>query len=174
MLRVFHQSLPRRRSHFLIGFSRGAYTVRSLANLLMLCGVPTKCSGVNCRVSGSGFANMRPSTQFLNMARARPRATYENERFEMARRFCESYMTGSTEHGGDSNDSAYFIGVFRASSYMFSPGAVCLSLPSPLLSPASLIFDVQFWTSLPNDCRANSGWKCLVLVAAAALLKKTI
>ena len=27
---------------FLIGFSRGAYTVRSLANLLMLCGVPTK------------------------------------------------------------------------------------------------------------------------------------
>lgn len=27
---------------FLIGFSRGAYTVRSLANLLMLCGVPTE------------------------------------------------------------------------------------------------------------------------------------
>jgi uncharacterized protein (DUF2235 family) len=27
---------------FLFGFSRGAYTVRSLANLLMLCGVPTK------------------------------------------------------------------------------------------------------------------------------------
>jgi transposase InsO family protein len=26
---------------FLIGFSRGAYTVRSIANLLMLCGVPT-------------------------------------------------------------------------------------------------------------------------------------
>ena len=30
---------------FLIGFSRGAYTVRSLANLLMLCGVPTKAPG---------------------------------------------------------------------------------------------------------------------------------
>ncbi|WP_428841198.1 T6SS phospholipase effector Tle1-like catalytic domain-containing protein [Bradyrhizobium pachyrhizi] len=27
---------------FLVGFSRGAYTVRSLANLLMLCGVPTR------------------------------------------------------------------------------------------------------------------------------------
>jgi uncharacterized protein (DUF2235 family) len=27
---------------FLFGFSRGAYTVRSLANILMLCGVPTK------------------------------------------------------------------------------------------------------------------------------------
>jgi uncharacterized protein (DUF2235 family) len=27
---------------FLFGFSRGAYTVRSLANLLMLCGVPMK------------------------------------------------------------------------------------------------------------------------------------
>jgi hypothetical protein len=26
---------------FLFGFSRGAYTVRSLANLLILCGVPT-------------------------------------------------------------------------------------------------------------------------------------
>src|SRR6266481_6333379 len=30
---------------FLFGFSRGAYTVRSLANLLMLCGVPTKAPG---------------------------------------------------------------------------------------------------------------------------------
>ena len=30
---------------FLFGFSRGAYTVRSLANLLMLCGVPTKTPG---------------------------------------------------------------------------------------------------------------------------------
>jgi uncharacterized protein (DUF2235 family) len=27
---------------FLFGFSRGAYTIRSLANLLMLCGIPTK------------------------------------------------------------------------------------------------------------------------------------
>jgi Uncharacterized alpha/beta hydrolase domain (DUF2235) len=27
---------------FLCGFSRGAYTVRSVANLLMLCGVPTR------------------------------------------------------------------------------------------------------------------------------------
>lgn len=27
---------------YLFGFSRGAYTVRSLANLMMLCGVPTK------------------------------------------------------------------------------------------------------------------------------------
>ena len=27
---------------FLFGFSRGAYTVRSVANLLMLCGIPTK------------------------------------------------------------------------------------------------------------------------------------
>jgi uncharacterized protein (DUF2235 family) len=27
---------------YLFGFSRGAYTVRSLANLLMLCGIPTK------------------------------------------------------------------------------------------------------------------------------------
>jgi uncharacterized protein (DUF2235 family) len=35
---------------FLFGFSRDAYTVRSLANLLMLCGVPTKTSGgCHCR-----------------------------------------------------------------------------------------------------------------------------
>src|SRR5439155_677868 len=30
---------------YLFGFSRGAYTVRSLANLLMLCGIPTKTPG---------------------------------------------------------------------------------------------------------------------------------
>jgi uncharacterized protein (DUF2235 family) len=30
---------------YLFGFSRGAYTVRSLANLLMHCGIPTKAPG---------------------------------------------------------------------------------------------------------------------------------
>lgn len=40
---------------FLFGFSRGAYTVRSLANLLMLCGVPHQ----NARWSGDLAAGPR-------------------------------------------------------------------------------------------------------------------
>lgn len=36
---------------YLTGFSRGAYTVRCLANTMMLCGVPTKAKMVRCCAS---------------------------------------------------------------------------------------------------------------------------
>jgi T6SS, Phospholipase effector Tle1-like, catalytic domain len=56
---------------FLFGFSRGAYTVRSLANLLMLCGVPTK-AGSGPLMRFRKIAAILPgklSTLFLSMAR---------------------------------------------------------------------------------------------------------
>jgi uncharacterized protein (DUF2235 family) len=96
---------------FLFGFSRGAYTVRSLANLLMLCGVPTR---------GSGGALMRyrkavkdivweAVDTVLEHGAGHPRAEFEDERFELARRFQIKYGSGD---GSDSNVAPYFIGVF--------------------------------------------------------------
>lgn len=96
---------------FLIGFSRGAYTVRSLANLLMLCGVPTQAPGgplMRYRKQVDDIA-MEAVTVVLEHGAGFPRAQYAAEREEQARRFRE-------KHGSDgavnSNVAPYFIGVF--------------------------------------------------------------
>jgi hypothetical protein len=96
---------------FLFGFSRGSYTVRSLANLLMLCGVPTK-------TPDGPFMRFRKDVRdiaweavdsVLEHGAGHPRAEYEAERLELARRFQVKYGSGD---GSDSNAAPYFIGVF--------------------------------------------------------------
>lgn len=96
---------------FLFGFSRGAYTVRSLANLLMLCGVPTKTpSGplMRYRKVVKDIAWEAVDT-VLEHGAGHPREKFEVERLELARRFQVKYGSGD---GSDSNAAAYFIGVF--------------------------------------------------------------
>ncbi|TAI60328.1 DUF2235 domain-containing protein [Bradyrhizobium sp. Leo170] len=96
---------------FLFGFSRGAYTVRSLANLLMLCGVPTKTRAgplMRFRKSVRDIAWEAVDT-VLEHGAGHPRAEFEAERLELARRFQEKYASGD---GSDSNAAPYFIGVF--------------------------------------------------------------
>ena len=72
---------------FLIGFSRGAYTVRCVANLLMLCGVPTKTPSsdlMRFRKPVRDIAKEAVDTVLEHEA-GFPREKYEAERFEMAR-----------------------------------------------------------------------------------------
>jgi uncharacterized protein (DUF2235 family) len=96
---------------FLFGFSRGAYTVRCISNLLMLCGVPTKTpSGPVMRfrkairdIAGEAVDSV------LEHGAGHPRANYEAERLELARRFQVKYGSGD---GSESNASPYFVGVF--------------------------------------------------------------
>ena len=96
---------------FLFGFSRGAYTVRSLANLLMLCGVPTKTPDgplMRFRRAVSDIA-WEAVDNVLELGAGHPRKEYEAERLELARRFQVKYGSGD---GSDSNAAPYFIGVF--------------------------------------------------------------
>jgi hypothetical protein len=96
---------------FLFGFSRGAYTVRSLANLLMLCGVPTKRLGgplMRYRKAVKDIAWEAVDT-VLEHGAGHPREEFEAERLELARRFQVKYGSGD---GSDANAAAYFIGVF--------------------------------------------------------------
>lgn len=96
---------------FLFGFSRGAYTVRSLANLLMLCGVPTKSSDgplMRYRKAAKEIA-WEAVDAVLEHGAGHPRADFEGERVELARRFQVKYGSGD---GSDSNVAPYFIGVF--------------------------------------------------------------
>ncbi|XFF02429.1 DUF2235 domain-containing protein (plasmid) [Bradyrhizobium guangxiense] len=96
---------------FLFGFSRGAYTVRSLANLIMLCGVPTKAPDgplMRYRKAVKDIAWEAVDT-VLEHGAGHPRAEFEDERLELARRFQLKYGSGD---GSDPNVAPYFIGVF--------------------------------------------------------------
>jgi uncharacterized protein (DUF2235 family) len=101
----------------LIGFSRGSYTVRCLANTIMLCGIPTKAENgplLRYRKQVHDIAREAVETVYEHGA-GHARAEYETERDEQARRFRAKY--GSNFVGDDpdkdrSNAAAYFVGVF--------------------------------------------------------------
>lgn len=102
---------------YLIGFSRGAYTVRCLANTIMLCGIPTKSEhGPLLRYRKQVYDIAREAVETVyEHGAGHARDQYETERDEQARRFRAKY--GSSFIGDDpdkdrSNAAAYFVGVF--------------------------------------------------------------
>jgi uncharacterized protein (DUF2235 family) len=102
---------------YLIGFSRGAYTVRCLANTIMLCGIPTKAANgplLRFRKQIHDIAREAVETVYEHGA-GHARADYEEERDEQARRFRAKYGSNFVVEDPDkdrSNASAYFVGVF--------------------------------------------------------------
>jgi hypothetical protein len=111
---------------FLFGFSRGAYTVRSVADLLRLCGVPTKTPTgrvLRFRAQTRKIAEEATLT-VLEHGAGHPRGgELEKERDELARRFREKY--GSEHPSGQeqrSNVAPYFIGVFETVAALGASG----------------------------------------------------
>ncbi|TYL89965.1 DUF2235 domain-containing protein [Bradyrhizobium rifense] len=102
---------------YLIGFSRGAYTVRCLANTIMLCGIPTKAENgslLRYRKQVHDIAREAVETVYEHGA-GHARGEYETERDEQARRFRAKYGSNFVGEDADedrSNAAAYFIGVF--------------------------------------------------------------
>ena len=162
---------------FLFGFSRGAYTVRCVANLLMLCGIPTKgASGPLMR-----FRKMVRDIAWeavdtvLEHGAGHPRAEFEDERLELARRFQLQYGSGD---GSDSNAAPYFIGVFDTVAALGASGmrrlvihvgltiGVSIAALLGLLLPAGLLaemlkaaFGAGFWLT----------WVLLVLIGTVLI-----
>jgi uncharacterized protein (DUF2235 family) len=100
---------------YLFGFSRGAYTVRSVANLLMLCGVPTKTPEGELQRFRSSISDIatEAAETVLEHGAGHPRKEFDAERVELARRFRLKY--GADHDSGEENRSnvaPYFIGVF--------------------------------------------------------------
>jgi hypothetical protein len=96
---------------FLIGFSRGAYTVRCVANLLMLCGVPTRSHAGPVSLFRKAVRDIADEAvnDVLEHGAGHPRAEFEAEREELAKRFRRKYESGDDEQ---SNAAPHFIGVF--------------------------------------------------------------
>lgn len=100
---------------FLIGFSRGAYTVRALADLIRLCGIPTKLPASTLPKFRRIIDDIAEEAveEVLEHGAGYPREKFEDEREELARRFRDKY--GSHHESGEeqrSNVAPYFIGVF--------------------------------------------------------------
>ena len=142
---------------FLFGFSRGAYTVRSLANLLMLCGVPTKMPAgplLRYRKAVKDIAWEAVDT-VLEHGAGHPRADFEDERLELARRFQLKYGSGD---GSDSNVAPYFIGVFDTVAALGASGLRYLVIQAGLAAGvAAAAFAAGFLLSVV--IAALSSWQ---------------
>lgn len=100
---------------YLFGFSRGGYTVRAVANVLNVCGVPT-LDGKGNPLPRSGLRLREIATEAVKEVyehgAGRSRDAYEKQREEIGRRFRAKYGAGSDPDRGDV--FPYFVGVFDA------------------------------------------------------------
>lgn len=114
---------------YLFGFSRGAYTIRSLANVLNLCGVPPSINqGGVLPAGGKALRKIaeRAVRHVYEHGAGHKREDFEPEREELARRFRVEYQSeeigvppGSSERG---NVAPEFIGVFDTVAALGSSG----------------------------------------------------
>ena len=104
---------------FLLGFSRGAYTVRSLSGVLAVCGIPQKGPGGSAlnysdgklrRIATEAVKGVYGYTSSVDPKQATPRQIELNrQRLVLAQHFRQKYGCG---HPGSMRGHPYFIGVF--------------------------------------------------------------
>jgi uncharacterized protein (DUF2235 family) len=154
---------------FLIGFSRGAYTVRCVASLLMLCGVPTRTPAGPLPLFRKATRDIAEEAVFtvLEHGAGHPRAEFETERNEQARRFRARY--GSDHESGEtgrSNVAPHFVGVFDTVAALGATGlrrtiilgglglALCAAVtiaaavPAAILAAFAHLAGLPFWWSV--------------------------
>jgi hypothetical protein len=129
---------------FVFGFSRGAYTVRCLAAVLSMCGVPTTMANGKTPLrrdakSIKKIANEAVKNVYQHVSSPADEK-YVDQRKAIALRFRQKY---NSDVAGVPNANPYFIGVFdtvaslgsyRLSAAMFGGAIVALLLLSWLLS----------------------------------------
>ena len=159
---------------YLIGFSRGAYTVRCVAGVLKLCGIPTRSAegGPLKRDPASAEALAREAVkdvyQFgasLKGDRLRP------VRLDLARRFRERYASAAPGDRDRSNAAPYFIGVWDTVAALGLTTKRTLGLAAGLAIATAfvaLVGDVVRALLLPGDrFTADTYWRTFLAVVLA-------
>ena len=155
---------------FIVGFSRGAYTARCVAQVISLCGVPTHASG-DKHAPFPRFSRAarevaeRAVHQVYEHGAGHPRGDFEAERDELGRRFREEF--GSDDKGVP-NAHPHFIGVFDTVAAL---GAKGWKYAGQLL----LIWSIGIFTAAsisalvaaPFFIASSSGWLVFWTVTAA-------
>ncbi|MBA4045669.1 MAG: hypothetical protein C0510_00200 [Erythrobacter sp.] len=134
---------------FLFGFSRGAYTARSVANVMNLCGVPRHDKGGKPLPTG-GVALRKIAEEAVyrvyEHGSGKDRARYEPEREELARRFRLKYGSEGQGAKGESqgNVAPTFIGVFDTVAAL---GTVIVKRVLFVLAVLSGVLGLAAWMS---------------------------
>lgn len=105
---------------YLFGFSRGAYTVRSVAGVLRMCGIPTHDSGGGqLPASGPKLRHIAEHAvkDVYEYHYGKAQWGYQAKRLEPSAEFRRQYGSGAVDEDDDehifSNTAPYFIGVFE-------------------------------------------------------------
>jgi hypothetical protein len=118
---------------FLFGFSRGAYTVRCLAGVLSLCGLPTRnADGAELTYSSGNTREIAREAvrDVYNYTPSRPLSESTERQKELldqrrllAERFRAKY---ASDQDGKSNCVPYFIGVFDTVASLMNPASLAI------------------------------------------------
>lgn len=166
---------------YLFGFSRGGYTVRSLANVLNLCGVPTKNeTGGPLPRTGSRLRAIATEAvkKVYEHGAGHPRAKFEVQREAIARRFRVKYGAGTDPNHGDVYPE--FIGVFDAVAALGLPLGVRVAAAVGYLIFSALVGLAVGWATQAWFGWSGIGvgiavfgacWVAMWLVYAAATLR---
>jgi hypothetical protein len=146
---------------FLIGFSRGAYTVRSLAGVMSYCGIPRHLPDggpLPMDVKGSRTLAERAVKDVYQFCPSYNRTTVEpykqfllNTREAIAKKFRSEH--GSSAGVGNeekANVFPYFIGVFDTVAALGHPGLLPLVIALVLVSPFIVSFVISLLSYAPH------------------------
>jgi hypothetical protein len=146
---------------FLIGFSRGAYTVRSLAGVMSYCGIPRQLPGggpLPMDLKGSHALAARAVKDVYQFCSSYDRAKVgPYKRFMMdtraaiARKFRSEHGSSTVTAGDEkANVFPYYIGVFDTVAALGHRGLALVVIAIVLASPFILSFVISLLSYAPN------------------------
>ncbi len=135
----------------LFGFSRGAYTVRAVANVMNLCGIPTRMPD-GSRVPRFGPRLRKIASDAVNYVYnhgngyPRGKAPYQERREELGRRFRQKYgsFVPDAETDVQGNVQPTFIGVFDTVAALGNAKVGILAAGSVAFLIAAVLASVWF------------------------------
>lgn len=150
---------------YLIGFSRGAYTVRCIANVLMWCGVPTRDGTVELPRFRSRIREIAEKAviRVYEHGAGHPRDKFEEERCELARRFREEFGSGTAD---EANAAPYFIGAFDTVASLGAKGPLQVVLEVVI---AVVVLAIASGTAAMLHWIAGLGWFVALLISVATV-----
>jgi uncharacterized protein (DUF2235 family) len=157
---------------YLFGFSRGAYTVRSVAGVMNLCGVPIK-DALGNPIPRAGKALRKIVDEAVHTVyehgAGHPRAKYEDEREEQARRFRKKYGTEDDPvQNNRGNIVPYFIGVFDTVAALGATGIKKVALLA--IAALALIAFAAGTSWILSTLFSLAGWISFLIVAGTILV----
>ncbi len=171
---------------FLFGFSRGAYTVRSLGAVIAQCGLPRSLPNgdpLPLDVAGSrklATAAVKNVYQFCSSRPRKGEGTYRDfmldTRLRIAKRFRAEHGSADPTDPTKANVYPYFIGVFDTVAALSRPAAAVLIATAVVLGLVALSFMLSLLSGLSTV--EYVGWLlsylkfkalCAVLLGASGL-----